>query len=377
MQIEYITLTNFRNYEKLMFRPSEGLNILTGANAQGKTNLLESVYYLATGRALRTIRDAELVKNGTHSMYVEALVQRISGVPVEIRVNYNLDASKTGSHKQAIVDHKIVDIVALLGKLNVVVFSSLDLETIRGEPAGRRQYMDTSIGMISSRYAYNLQRYRKVLDQRNKILKNAKERNGQIDANEQGSFEVLSQQLVSYGAEIVHSRVHFVDQLLPYAAEAHSLLTDGDESLGLEYLRQNAEGVMLEQIKHNMEGSITTSLTDELRRGVTLVGPHRDDLLISVNGMDARHYGSQGQQRTATLALKRAEYELVTTLKGEAPVLLLDDVLSDLDEKRRERLLKMNLLGAQSIITCTEIQSLPANLLEQAKIFHVEAGQVQ
>ncbi|MHB1461688.1 MAG: DNA replication/repair protein RecF [Armatimonadota bacterium] len=375
MQIKHITLTNFRNYEKLTFTPSEGLNILTGANAQGKTNLLESIFYLATGRALRTNRDLELLKSGAPFMSVEALVHRVNTVPVEVRVNYQLDAGKP-AHKQAVIDSKIVELVSLLGKLNVVVFSSLDLETVRGEPAGRRQYLDTSIGMISSRYANNLSRYRKVLDQRNKILKTAKERNGQIDVLDQASFEVLSQQLTSYGAEIIHSRIHFINQLLPYAAEAHCLLSDSTEYLKLEYVCPFTSGVLLDQIKQAFDEGLLATASDELRRGTTCVGPHRDDLLISVNGMDARHYGSQGQQRTATLALKRAEYQLVTKLKGEAPVLLLDDVLSDLDEGRRERLLKMNLLGAQSIITCTEVNSLPAELLEQATIFHVQAGHI-
>ncbi len=376
MQIKHITLTNFRNYEKLAFTPSEGLNILTGANAQGKTNLLESIYYLATGRALRTNRDVELLKSGAPFMSVEALVHRVNTVPVEVRINYQYDAVKSGMLKQAVIDSKIVDLIALLGKLNVVVFSSLDLETVRGEPAGRRQYLDTSIGMISSRYANNLSRYRKVLEQRNKILKTAKERNGQIDPIDQASFEVLSQQLASYGAEIIHSRLHFINQLLPYAAEAHSLLSDSTEYLKLEYTCPFSSGPLLEQIKQSFEEGLQAASADELRRGTTCVGPHRDDLLISVNNMDARHYGSQGQQRTATLALKRAEYQLVTKIKGEAPVLLLDDVLSDLDEGRRERLLKMNLLGAQSIITCTEVSSLPAELLEQATIFHVHAGHI-
>src|SRR5687768_13496313 len=365
MVIRELKLRNFRNYTELDFAPESGLNILVGENAQGKSNLLESIYLLTTSKSLRASRDSEMIQRGAEQASVLADVLRLTEADVEVEI------AILASDKKAIRINGVrrPRVIELLGRLNSIHFSSLDLGIVSGEPAIRRRYLNLEISQISPKYVFDLASYKKALEQRNRLLKDLRDR-----PYADSGLDVWSEQLVRYGAPMYEKRRFFLDGLAPLANEIHRELTDGRESLTINYL----PSVPLTQgtTDSAFRSHLQTSAAEELRRGMTLVGPQRDDVQFLIDGADARLFGSMGQQRTVVLSLKLAQFRLMEDYVGESPVMLLDDVFSHLDDRRREHLLRWVRGRCQTFITTTNLHAFPPEIVEDAEIYDVCGGRI-
>ncbi len=341
MVIKKLTLHNFRNYEDETFTFSDGLNVLMGKNAQGKTNCAEAVYYLCTGSSLRIRHDRQLLRRGETHAYLRAEAQTRYGMIV-------LEADIFENKRELRLNGvKVVRAVDFLGNLNSVFFSPGELRLIQDGPDERRRFLNLSISQTNKEYASALLRYQKILDQRNNLLK---ERDISLVLE---TLPVWDEQLARYAAVIIRRRKAFLEQLSPLAAGAHEFLTDGAErlTLGFDEDYPSEEG----EIAKRLLEKLTSSYERDIRLGFTTAGPHRDDVKICIDGADARGYASQGQTRTAALALKLAEVEIFKQLTGEPPVLILDDVMSELDLARRKKLL-VKAQELQCILTCTHTE---------------------
>ena len=367
MRIESLSLTGFRNYAELELRPYPGMNILLGGNAQGKSALLEAIYLLATSKSHRTTRDSDLIRIGNEYARVCAEVARSRRPDVRIEIIIGATERKTlridGATRSKLGD--------LVGQLNAVVFSSIDVDMVRGEPSLRRRFMDLEISQISPQYVYVLGRYKRSLEQRNNLLRNIRLGQGSAD-----TLGVWDQQLAEYGAAIVEKRASFAEFLARSAAAVYSELTGGAESLSVTY-KPSVERVEGDGIRARLLEALRARRELDLSRGTTSVGPHRDDLAISIGGLSARDYASQGQQRSAALALKLAEVELIERESGEPPVLLLDDVAAELDSERRARAVRLAAGRCQTFVTTTRIDELGACPLDSAAVFEVTSGRVR
>ena len=326
MQRKKLFLQNFRNYESERFEFSDGLNVLFGKNAQGKTNCAEAVFYLCTGTSLRIRHDKQLVRLGAEKAKIIAEAEnRYGKVVIEAEISENKREIRVGGSKIG----KNAD---LMGHINSVFFSPGELRLIQDGPDERRRFMNISISQTSPTYYTALLRYNKILDQRNALLKNS-DISLVLD-----TLPVWDEQLCRYAAVIVKKRAEFLEKLAPYAKEMHAYLTDGAEELSVKpdkaYKGEEAEiaAALARRLANNYE--------KDLRLGFTSVGPHRDDLDIAISGVDAKAYASQGQMRTAALSLKLAEVQIFKDLAGEYPILVLDDVMSELDLPRRKKLLQ-------------------------------------
>ena len=342
MRIKNLRLNNFRNYAAEEFVFDEGVNVLYGRNAQGKTNCAEAVFYLCTGTSPRARKDRQLIRAGESCAHVGADIEnRFGSVRVEA------DIRETGRELR-VNGGKISRNADLLGNVNGVFFSPEELRLIQDGPDERRRFLNVSISQMSKSYYTALIRYNKILEQRNALLK---------DRNLSLVFETLpvwDEQLCRYGGELISRRAEFVQMLAPLAAEKHAFLTDGAETLEVrsdrrEQTREEAEAALFAELSANYERDV--------RLGFTASGPHRDDLKITINGAEARVYGSQGQARTAALSLKLAEVDIFRAVAGEPPVLILDDVMSELDLARRRKLLAQ-IDGIQTILTCTHTEKV-------------------
>ena len=341
MQIKKLFLQNFRNYENEVFEFSEGLNVLFGKNAQGKTNCAEAVFYLCTGASLRIRHDKQLIRIGADYAKITAeAVNRYGKVTIEALIFENKREIRVNGSKIA----KNAD---LMGHINSVFFSPGELRLIQDGPDERRRFMNISISQTSPAYYTALLRYNKILDQRNTLLKN---HDSSLILD---TLPVWDEQLCQYAAVIVKKRAEFLEKLAPHAKEFHAFLTDGGEELIIKpdkkYEGDEAEiaKTLLRRLENNYE--------KDLRLGYTTVGPHRDDLDVIIGGIDAKAYASQGQTRTAALALKLAEVQIFKSLSGEYPILVLDDVMSELDLKRRKKLVQC-IAEMQTILTCTHTE---------------------
>ena len=341
MQIKKLFLQNFRNYENEEFVFSEGLNVLFGKNAQGKTNCAEAVFYLCTGASLRIRHDKQLIKMGAEYAKITAEAEnRYGKVTIEALIFENkreirVNGSKIGKNAD------------LMGHVNSVFFSPGELRLIQDGPDERRRFMNISISQRSAAYYTALLRYNRILDQRNSLLKN---RDVEMVLD---TLPVWDEQLCKYAAVIIKKRAEFLEQLAPFAKEYHAFLTDGEEELIVkpDHIYEGDE----EEIAKTLLRRLGNNYEKDLRLGFTTVGPHRDDLDVFIGGVDAKSYASQGQQRTAALALKLAEVRIFQSISGEYPILVLDDVMSELDLKRRKKLLKC-ISGVQTILTCTHAE---------------------
>lgn len=337
-------LHQYRSYETLSLSPAPGVNVIVGENAQGKTNAIEAVFLCALGRSHRTGRDAELIARGCAGAYVGLAFERGEGLH---EIEFKL---REGERRQIYIDKQAITRSAeLMGQLNVVMFSPEDLSLIKGGPAERRRFLDMELSQLYPAYYRALQQYNAVLRQRNALLKS--------DTAGLDALSLWDEQLSRYGAFIMEKRAAFSEQLQTYARALHSAVTNGRETLCIAY----APHIEMEEKGYPLIGRLMDALArcanEDLRRGFTSVGPHRDDLSVSINGEETRVFGSQGQQRTAALSLKLSQIELLRAETGENPVLLLDDVLSELDDMRG-RLLLEALRACQSFITCTSLAGL-------------------
>lgn len=341
MVIKKLTLHNFRNYEHESFAFSEGLNILTGKNAQGKTNCAEAVFYLCTGSSLRIRHDKQLIRRGEDCARISATAEtRMGQVSLEAVIYEN-------KRELYVNGNKLARAVDFLGNMNSVFFSPGELRLIQDGPDERRRFLNLSISQTSRDYCVSLNRYQRILDQRNNLLKDR-----DFSLIEE-TLPVWDEQLATYAARIVKKRRDYLSMLSPLASEAHAYLTDGGEELTLsmdgEY--PDTEAGTQEQLYREL----TRSRERDMRLGFTTVGPHRDDVRVSINGADARGYASQGQARTAALSMKLAEAQIFQNIAGDSPVLILDDVMSELDLPRRKKLLD-RVKNLQCILTCTHAE---------------------
>jgi DNA replication and repair protein RecF len=351
VHLSRLQLQAFRNYARADIQFSPGLNVIYGDNAQGKTNLLEAVYVLATGRSHRTSRDQELVSQGAEAALLRATVTRRTG-ELLMELTIGREARKT-LKLNGIPERKIA---RLVGSMAVVFFSPDDLQLLKGPPAGRRRFLDIELCQISQTYLHHLARFNRVLHQRNILLRQPE--------LEQAQLAVWDEQLLEAGAYLIARRAAAVARLAPLAAEFHRMLSAGREHLRMEYQSQAwkpGDDPESPAVRHRLAALLAERRREEVRRQVTLVGPHRDDIGFFIDGEDARLYASQGQQRTCVLALKLAELRFMQEEIGESPILLLDDVASELDPHRRQYLLRAVDEGVQTFLSCTDLESLSAD----------------
>ena len=341
MQIKKLFLQNFRNYENEQFTFSDGLIVLFGKNAQGKTNCAEAVFYVCTGASLRIRHEKPLIKMGATQAKITAEAEnRYGRVVIEADIYQNKREIRVNGSK-------IAKNAELMGHINSVFFSPGELRLIQDGPDERRRFMNISISQNSPAYYTALLRYNKILDQRNSLLKNA-DITMVLD-----TLPVWDEQLCKYAAVIIKKRREFLEQLAPFAKEFHFFLTDGAEELIVKP-DKTYEGEERD-IAESLSRRLAANYNKDLRLGFTTVGPHRDDLDVLIGGVDAKAYASQGQTRTAALALKLSEVQIFKSVSGEYPILVLDDVMSELDLPRRKKLLKC-IEQVQTLLTCTHAE---------------------
>lgn len=336
MEITKLQLYSYRNYLKSEVDFKGGLNIIYGKNAQGKTNLLEAVYFCAVGKSFRASREKEVINLNSEISKIKLYVKKDIGSSV-IEIIFSRKQKKTIK----INGIPIKKISELLGEFNAVFFSPDELKLIKESPEDRRRFMDIDISQTSKQYFYLLSRYNEVLQNRNKQLK----MNVPI-TDLKKIMKIWNEQLADCAIKIAKYRQNFVLTLEPFAKQAHSYLTNNKEDLEIEYvgIKENTKNEIIEKLESCLE--------KDLSLGYTSYGPHRDDIKVSINGIDVRIFGSQGQQRTSALSLKLAEVSIIENQIHSKPVLLLDDVLSELDEERKIKLIEY-CQNVQTLITCT------------------------
>ena len=357
MNIRSIELKNFRNYENLEISFDEGTNILFGDNAQGKTNILEAAYMSGTTKSHKGSRDREMIRFGDEEAHLKTVVVR-GGREYQI----DMHLKKNRAKGIAIDKIPIKKASELFGILNIVFFSPEDLNIIKNGPAERRRFLDSELCQLDRIYLADLTNYNKILAQRNKLLKDMIYRPSLSD-----TLPVWDMQLIETGKKIIRRRKQFVDELREIVSDIHYRISGWKEELFLKY-EPNIDDIFFED-------ELSRAKEKDKKLCQTSVGPHRDDLLFSIGDVDIRKYGSQGQQRTSALSLKLSEIELVRKSISDTPVLLLDDVLSELDSSRQNYLLN-NISDTQTIITCTGLDEFVRNRFTVNRVFEVIAGHV-
>lgn len=360
MWIEELSLHHFRNYEQLSVQFHNGLNIFLGKNAQGKTNILESIYFLALTRSHRTRTDKDLIHFASKTLAVHGVIHRTtSKLPLDIELTEKGRTTKVNHLKQ----NRLSDYI---GHMNVILFAPEDLQLIKGAPALRRKFIDVELGQIKPIYLSDLSNYNHVLKQRNTYLKQA------VKVDED-FLSVLDLQLAEYGSKVIEHRLDFLKKLETFAREKHADISNQSEILSLSY-QSSIKFTDIVNLMDNFLTELQRSRKRDLFKKNTGVGPHRDDIEFFINDMNA-HYGSQGQHRSLVLSLKLAEIELMKEVTREYPILLLDDVMSELDNHRQVKLLETISDKIQTFITTTSLDHLH-NLPEDLKIFHIDAGKL-
>lgn len=366
MQIKNLKLRDFRNYNTLNIDFAQAFNIIYGNNAQGKTNIIEAVFLCASGRSHRTSKDNELLKYGASGFGIKLLLDK-EEIQEEIEINYTPEEKK----KIRINEIPVKKIGDLMGHLNAVLFSPEDLLVIKQGPSERRRFVDITLSQLRPTYFFDLQQYARILFQRNTLLKNLN-----MKKELEGTLEVWDRHLAKNGARIMAARCGFITKLDRLAEKRHSKLTNQEEQLKLQYSPAiEIKGMeKASEIEEHFIKVLEKNRGREIQKGTSLFGPHRDDIDIILNGESTKIYGSQGQQRTSILSMKLAEIDLMKEESGDFPVLLLDDVLSELDDRRKEYLLE-NIDGMQTFITCTDKRFFQRST-DGAAFFYVENGNI-
>ena len=356
--IKSIELKNFRNYESLLIEPSTGTNIFFGDNAQGKTNILEAVYVGATSKSHRQSKDREMIRFGQEDAHICLKIERDH---VLHKIDMHLKKNKT---KGIAVDSMVIRKYSqLFGVVNVVLFSPEDLGIIKNGPGERRRFIDMELCQLNKLYMHHLTKYTKILNQRNNLLKQIG-----FDSSLTDTLDVWNMQLASYGSFLIRERRKFIKMLNELIGEIHGKLSGGREVLKIEYEPSVSE--------NDFENKLTSKRNYDIKTKTTSLGPHRDDISFFIHEIDIRRFGSQGQQRTAALSLKLAEIELVRRVTGDQPVLLLDDVLSELDSNRQNYLLE-SIKDIQTMITCTGLIDIRIHRFEIDRVYKVSNGTVE
>lgn len=401
MVITHLSLTNFRNYGRLELSLKPGVTLFHGANAQGKTNLLEAVFYLATTRSPQAEQDSQLINwvadDADEPIVVGRLVAQIEASDGRHQVELRLIKEQGAFRREALVDQRKVRLMDLLGTLRAVLFLPQDMQIITGPPVDRRRYMDIALCQTDRLYCRHLSSYNKVLEQRNALLRQIVETGSGRDV-----LPVFTEKLVHLGSQILWRRARFMAGLARFAQRIHyESLTQQNEVLRLGYLPHlvanghkviNGEdedspdsfveiGSWLEQaedvrqVEKRFKESIAAATEQDIQRGRTTLGPHRDDWKFWVNGRDLKYFGSRGQQRSAMLALKLAEVQWITEQTGDAPIILLDEVMSELDIRRRALLLQTVRTVPQALMTSTDLAMFEADFLPHTMTITIHNGQ--
>lgn len=360
MYIKSLNLLNFRNYDNLSIQLNKGINVFTGDNAQGKTNILESMYYCSIGKSHRTNKDKELIKWGANEAYISAYISKE-------RLDKKIDIKifKEGKKGININSIKLNSISDLMGVFNVVIFSPEDLKIVKESPAFRRKFIDIELCKLNKKYYYTLVQYNKILNERNFALRKW--------VNDKNILDIYDSQMSKFASLIIKERLNYIKKLNDQGKIIHNEITSNNESIDFKYITEvkdfnNIENDFIKLLRENRR--------KDLEKGITSIGPHRDDFSIFINNIDTRKFGSQGQQRTAVLSTKFASLEIIKEKVGEYPVLLLDDVLSELDLKRQKYILN-SIKKVQTIITCTGIFDIKEYLDEDINMYYVKNGTVE
>ncbi|PUU89802.1 DNA replication/repair protein RecF [Halanaerobium sp.] len=370
MYLERVLCRNFRNFEELMIDLNPNLNIFLGDNGQGKTNFLESIYLMATANSHRSSITSEMINWDQEKALVQLLLRRREG-----KIKLAMRLEKSGRQVE-INDNPLDKVKELLGYLNAVLFSPEDLKLVKEGPSHRREFIDLEISQVSRYYNHLLNKYDHLLKQRNNLLKSI--RDGKSTDREM--LAVWDEQLAVVGSKIILKRIEVIDKLKILARLSQRKITEGRENLELEYdisLNNFSKKMGEAELRELFIDELINKRDQEISRGYTVVGPHRDDLILKVNDMDLRKYGSQGQQRTAALSLKLAELEFMKSETGEYPVLLLDDVFSELDGLRRKALINIIADKIQTIITATDGENLSGIKNNSYNVYQVKKGRIK
>ena len=357
MILKSLSLSDYRNYDTLSLNFDKGINIFYGDNAQGKTNILEAIYLCATTKSHRGSKDREIIKLQKDESHIRLFTEKDN---ISHKIDMHLKKNK--SKGIAIDGIPIKKSSELLGFFNIVFFSPEDLSIIKNGPSERRRFIDLELCQLDKVYLYNLTKYNKIVSQRNNLLKQITFNRSLID-----TLEIWDDQLIASGIEVIKARERFIEQLNSIVYEIHKKLSGGKEELFVKYEPNVTAEVFHDKLKKVLERDIQMKMTS--------VGPHRDDIMFMIKDIDIRKFGSQGQQRTSALSLKLAEIELVRRTIKDEPILLLDDVLSELDRNRQTYLLD-SIDNIQTFVTCTGLEEFVNKRITINKTFRVVEGTV-
>ncbi len=345
MYITSLSVKNFRNINGMLLNFDKQANVIIGDNAQGKTNILEAIYTAINGKSFRTKNDIELIKAGQSNCQI-----RLNFIKNQREQQIDMVISSDNKKKIAINGVSLNKTVELIGYLNVVLFSPEDLKLVKGSPTERRRFLNREISHIDKKYLNHLVSYNRVLNQKNKFLKFNTEKTEDV------SFDIWDEQLAQYAKYIVQRRAQYINKLSQKANLIHAEISDKKESLALNYLSDfyDENSAIIEE---KAKTKLKNARSKDIKYGYTTVGPHREDIELFINQKNLKKYGSQGQQRSALLAIKLAEIEIIKDIIGEHPILMLDDVMSELDSKRQMILLK-EIKRTQTLLTTTDLHGL-------------------
>ncbi|OWZ83469.1 DNA replication/repair protein RecF [Natranaerobius trueperi] len=369
MQLKELYVKNFRNYPGQSLNFNKPIILFFGENAQGKTNLLEAIYYLATGKSHRAHREKELIRWETSGFYLKGELKKENS-------EYTLEILQRKGHGKELKINGLPqsNLRNFLKSLNVVIFSPEDLMLIKGTPDNRRRFLDQEINQVDYNYDFYLKNYNKALKQRNKLLKTC-----QNKSMLKYYLPPWDEQIAKYGVKITLRRKKIIHQIKLLSRLIYRKITNQREDLELKYI-PSLESILNDNLKEDefidyfLQG-LSNNLDNDLLKKSTSIGPHRDDIEFYINGNNARNYGSQGQQRSTVLALKMAELEMIKGEKGEYPILLLDDVLSELDRARRKHLLNLTEARVQTFVTGTSRDDFKGDMLKKAQIYKIYEGE--
>lgn len=369
MYIEQLQIKDYRNYNELSVQFDNKVNVILGENAQGKTNVMESIYVLAMAKSHRTSNDKDLIRWDQEYAKIEGrVINKHGSLPMQLVISKKGKKAKCNHIEQQKLSQYV-------GNMNVVMFAPEDLHLVKGSPQVRRRFIDMEIGQVSAVYLHDINQFQKILQQRNHYLKLLQSRK----QTDQAMLDILTEQFIEMAVKIIAKRFEFIYLLEKWAMPIHEGISRGLETLKIQYKPSVdvSEEQDLSKMKNIYLEKYEKTKTREIERGVTLFGPHRDDLLFQVNGRDVQTFGSQGQQRTTALSVKLAEIELIHAEIGEYPILLLDDVLSELDDYRQSHLLNTIQGKVQTFVTTTSVDGIDHQTLKEAATYEVKAGSLK
>ena len=363
--VRKIKLVNFRNYKKVNINFDKKINILIGDNAQGKTNILESIYVLAFTKSHRSFIDHSLIKDGQDSAIIKGILQK--------EISYNLEIILNKTKKRVKIDNdSVTKLGSYIEKMNIIIFYSDDLSLIKGYPSNRRKYLNLEISQISQTYYNTLNDYNRLLKIRNDYLKRKKS----IKNIDMDYFNVLNEYIVEKSIFIYQMRNQYIQKLNEICPKIYKDIT-GLSNFKIKYLSSIDLEEDKTKLKLELKNQLTNNLEKELKLQTTLYGPHKDDFEFHLKEENLRFYGSQGQQRIAVLTIKLAEIEIIKNYKNEFPIVLLDDVFSELDNEKKNNLLSYINKDMQVIITTTDLENIDKQIINKAKLIHIKQGKMQ